>query len=119
FLAEPVVTDDPDALAVPRLFVPGGGGSEATVPELLGPPGFMAELLMPPALPVSEGVPVTPGVPVPAEPGFGEAVALAGLDGAVVTPALPAPVEPPLGEPADVPPVPPPALPPPAPLPPV
>ena len=123
FLAEPVVTDDPDVLAVPRLLVP-GGGSEVTVPELLGPPGLMAELLMPPVLAVS-GAPVTPAVPVPAEPEFGEPVALAGLEGAVVTPAVPAPVEPLLGEPtalpapADAPPVPPPALPPPAPPPPV
>src|SRR2546423_15622266 len=96
FLAEPVVPDDPDALAVPRLFVP-GGGSEATVPELSGVPGLLAELLMPPVL--------------------------AGLEGAVVTPDVPAPVEP-LGEPTalpapDVPALPPPALPPPAPPPPV
>ncbi|MFL6814354.1 MAG: hypothetical protein ACJ8EK_09965, partial [Bradyrhizobium sp.] len=109
------MTDDPDVLAVPRLFVP-GGGSEVTLPELLGPPGLMAELLIPPVLAASEGTPVTPALLVPAEPGFGEPVALAGLEGEVVTPARPAAVEPPVYEPtapADVPPVPPPALPPP------
>ena len=46
--AEPVVID-PDELAVPALFVP-GGGSETTLPELPAPLGSLPELFRPPAL---------------------------------------------------------------------
>jgi hypothetical protein len=80
-LAEPVVADDPlpaddpDELAVPALLVPGGGG-EATFAELPAPLGSLPELLRPPTLAGPDGTPLTPAVPAPAEPAFGEPTAL-------------------------------------------
>jgi len=79
-LAEPVVVDDPDAagdpdeLAVPALLVPGGG--EAIFAELPAPLGSLPELLRPPTLAGPDGTPLTPAVPAPGEPAFGEPTAL-------------------------------------------
>jgi hypothetical protein len=70
-----VVIDDPDVLAVPRLLVP-GGGSETTFPELPAPLGSLMELFKPPALAGPDGTPLTPAVPAPTEPAFGEPTAL-------------------------------------------
>jgi hypothetical protein len=100
-LAEPVVVDDPVVegepveLAVPALLVPGGGG-EATLAELPAPLGSLPELLRPPALAGPDGAPLTPAVPAPAEPAFGEPAALAlPADGPLAAPpALPPPPPP-------------------------
>jgi len=73
--AEPVVIDDPDELAVPRLLVP-GGVCETTFPGLPAPLGSLTELFRPPALAGPDGTPLTPAVPAPAEPAFGEPAAL-------------------------------------------
>jgi hypothetical protein len=59
--ADPVVTDDPDELAVPALLVPGDGG-EASFDELPAPLGSLPELLRPPALAGPDGTPLTPAV---------------------------------------------------------
>src|SRR5437899_667063 len=97
-LAEPVVMDDgnPDELAVPALLVPGGGG-EATFAELPAPLGSLPELLRPPTLAGPDGTPLTPAVPAPAEPAFGEPTALpVPADGPLAAPpALPPPPAPP------------------------
>src|ERR1700681_4331531 len=71
---DPVVADDPEGLAVPALLVPGGG--EATLAELPAPLGSLPELLRPPALAGPDGTPLTPAVPAPGEPAFGEPTAL-------------------------------------------
>jgi hypothetical protein len=99
--AEPVVVDDlvardPDELAVPALLVPGGGG-EATFAELPAPLGSLPELLRPPTLAGPDGTPLTPAVPAPAEPAFGEPTALpVPADGPLAAPpALPPPPAPP------------------------
>jgi len=93
-LAEPVVADDPDELAVPALLVPGGGA--AIFAALPAPLGSLPELLRPPALAGPDGTPLTPAVPAPGEPAFGEPT------------ALPVPVEGPLAAlPAPLPPAPP------------
>ncbi len=73
-LAEPVVAGDPDELAVPALLVPGGG--EAILAELPAPLGSLPELLRPPTLAGPDGTPLTPAVPAPGEPAFGEPAAL-------------------------------------------
>jgi hypothetical protein len=74
-LAEPVVADDPDELAVPALLVPGGGG-ETFFAELPAPLGSLPELLRPPTLAGPDGTPLMPAVPAPGEPAFGEPTAL-------------------------------------------
>jgi hypothetical protein len=88
-LADPVVTDDPDELAVPALLVPGGG--EASFAELPAPLGSLPELLRPPAPAGPDGTPLTPAVPAPADPALGEPAALPlPLDGPLAAPpALP------------------------------
>src|SRR5256885_16908794 len=89
---DPLVPDDPDELAVPALLVPGGGG-EATFAELPAPLGSLPELLRPPTLAGPDGTPLTPAVPAPAEPAFGEPTALpVPADGPLAAPpALPPP----------------------------
>jgi hypothetical protein len=72
---DPVVAGDPDELAVPALLVPGAGG-EAAFAELPAPLGSLPELLRPPALAGPDGTPLTPAVPAPGEPAFGEPTAL-------------------------------------------
>lgn len=94
--AEPVVIDDPDELAVPRLFVP--GGTETTFPALPAPLGSLPELFRPPALAGPDGTPLTPAVPAPAEPAFGDPT------------ALPVPADGPLAAPPELPPLAPPPL---------
>jgi hypothetical protein len=88
-LADPVVADDPDELAVPALLVPGGG--EASFAELPAPLGSLPELLRPPAPAGPDGTPLTPAVPAPADPALGEPAALPlPLDGPLAAPpALP------------------------------
>ena len=92
---DPVVADDPEELAVPALLVPGGGG-EASLAELPAPLGSLPELLRPPALAGPDGTPLTPAVPAPAEPAFGEPAALPEpADGPLAAPpALPPPAPP-------------------------
>jgi hypothetical protein len=83
--AEPVVTPGPpfgpgpDEFAVPTLLVP-SGGDELNLPELPAPLGSLPELLRPPALAGPDGTPLTPAVPAPAEPAFGEPAALPLVD---------------------------------------
>jgi hypothetical protein len=91
---DPVVADDADELAVPRLLVPGAGGV-ASFAELPAPLGSLPELLSPPAFAGPDGTPLTPAVPAPAEPALGEPA------------ALPVPVEGPLAAPPALPPAPP------------
>src|SRR5438128_4427705 len=73
--AEPVVTPvprlaaPPDDWAVPALLVPGGEGSTAAFPALRG---SFAPLVFAGA----DGDPLTPAGPAPAEPVFGEPMAL-------------------------------------------
>jgi hypothetical protein len=80
-LADPVVTpapvfaDEPDDCAVPALLVPGAGGA-ATFVELPAPLGSLPELFRPPAFAGPDGTPLTPAVPEPVEPAFGEPTAL-------------------------------------------
>jgi hypothetical protein len=80
--AEPVVVEDParpgdpDELAVPALLVPGAGGW-VSFTELPAPVGSLTELFKPPALAGPDGTPLTPAVPAPAEPAFGEPAGLA------------------------------------------
>lgn len=96
-LAEPVVEDDrvagddPDELAVPALLVPGG---KAVLAELPAPLGSLPELLRPPTLAGPDGTPLTPAVPAPGEPAFGEPTALPVLaEGPLAAPpALPPPL---------------------------
>jgi hypothetical protein len=96
---EPALPADPDEFAVPKLFVPGAAG---TLAELPAPLGSLPELLSPSALAGPLGTPLTPAVPAPAEPAFGDPT------------ALPMPAEGPLAAPpADPPPAEPPADPPP------
>ena len=94
---DPPVEEDPEELAVPALLVPGG---VATFAELPAPLGSLPELLRPPTLAGPDGTPLTPAVPAPAEPAFGEPA------------ALPLPAEGPLAAPPALPPLLPPALPP-------
>jgi hypothetical protein len=94
---DPLVPGDPEELAVPALLVPGGGG-EATFAELPAPLGSLPELFRPPTLAGPDGTPLTPAVPAPAEPAFGEPTALpVPPDGplAAPPPALPPPLAPP------------------------
>ena len=70
---EPALLADPDEFAVPKLFVPGAVGTFA---ELPAPLGSLPELLSPPALAGPLGTPLTPAVPAPAEPAFGDPTAL-------------------------------------------
>jgi hypothetical protein len=92
---DPVVADEPDALAVPALLEPGAGG-EPTFAELPAPLGSLPELLRPPTLAGPDGTPLTPAVPAPAEPAFGEPAALPEPADAplAATPALPPPAPP-------------------------
>jgi len=102
---EPALLADPDEFAVPKLFVPGAVGTFA---ELPAPLGSLPELLSPPALAGPLGTPLTPAVPPPAEPAFGDPTALpVPAEGPLAAP--PAEV-PPLAEPPADPPPPPPPL---------
>jgi hypothetical protein len=107
--AVPVEDDAPDEFAVPNAFVPGAVCSFVAFPA---PLGSFTELFNPPALAGPLGTPLTPAVPAPAEPAFGEPAA-------VPLPAvgpLAAPVAEPAEEPpADAPPPEPPPEPPPLP----
>ncbi|GAC1332254.1 MAG: hypothetical protein NVSMB20_03460 [Bradyrhizobium sp.] len=93
---DPVPVEEPDELAVPALLVPGAGG-EAIFAELPAPLGSVPELLRPPTLAGPDGTPLTPAVPAPAEPAFGEPAALPEpADGPLAAPpALPPPPAPP------------------------
>jgi hypothetical protein len=83
--AEPVVTPEPDDCAVPALLVPGGGG-ELSLAALPAPLGSL------PALAGPEGAPLTPAVPAPVEPAFGEPSALPVPPiGPLAAPPVPAP----------------------------
>jgi hypothetical protein len=75
FVAVPVPVVDPDELAVPALLVPGAGGA-ASLAELPAPLGSLPELFRPPAFAGPEGTPLTPALPAPGEPAFGEPTAL-------------------------------------------
>jgi hypothetical protein len=91
----PLVADDPDELAVPALLVPGEGG-DASFDELPAPLGSLPELLRPPALAGPDGTPLTPAVPAPAEPAFGEPAALPlPADGPLAAPPALPPLLPP------------------------
>src|SRR3979409_2621559 len=68
---DPVGTEEPDELAVPALLVPDAGG-EFIFAELPAPLGSLPELLRPPTLAGPEGTPLTPAVPAPPQPAFGE-----------------------------------------------
>jgi hypothetical protein len=102
------VEAEPDELAVPAELVPGAVGTFEAFPA---PLGSLSELFSPPALAGPLGTPLTPAVPAPAEPAFGDPAAL--FDPAVGP--LAAPVAPPAEAPPDDPP---PAPPPPPPEPP-
>jgi hypothetical protein len=91
----PVFADEPDDCAVPALLVPGAGGA-ATFAELPAPLGSLPELFRPPAFAGPDGTPLTPAVPEPVEPAFGEPT------------ALPVPAVGPLAAPPAAPPAPPP-----------
>jgi hypothetical protein len=87
-----LVETEPDAFAVPALLVPGG---ETVFEALPAPLGSLSELLRPPALPGPDGTPLTPDVPAPAEPAFGEPTALPlPAEGPLAAPAPPAPPAP-------------------------
>ena len=93
-----VPADEPDELAVPALLVPGAGGA-AIFAELPAPLGSLPELLRPPTLAGPDGTPLTPAVPAPAEPAFGEPAALPEpADGPLAAPPAlaPPPAPPPL-----------------------
>jgi hypothetical protein len=99
--------DDPVEFAVPNAFVPGAVGTFAEFPT---PLGSFTELFRPPALAGPLGTPLTPAVPAPAEPAFGEPAA-------EPVPAV-GPLAAPAAEPAEEPPAdPPPPEPPPEPPP--
>jgi hypothetical protein len=74
-LVEPVLElpAEPDEFAVPRPFVPGALG---VFVELPAPLGSLAELFSPPAFAGPLGTPLTPAVPAPVDPAFGEPTAL-------------------------------------------
>ena len=93
---DPVPAEEPDELAVPARLVPSAGG-EAIFAELPAPLGSLPELLRPPTLAGPDGTPLTPAVPAPAEPAFGEPAALPEpADGPLAAPpALPPPPAPP------------------------
>ena len=87
------VEADPDEFAVPALLVPRG---ETVLEALPTPLGSLSELLRPPALAGPDGTPLTPDVPAPAEPAFGEPTALpVPTEGPLAAPAPPAPPVPP------------------------
>jgi hypothetical protein len=65
----------PDDCAVPEVLVPGAGGV-ASLEALPTPDGSLPELFKPPTLAGPDGTPLTPAVPAPAEPAFGEPTAL-------------------------------------------
>jgi hypothetical protein len=90
---DPLLTDEPEELAVPALLVPGADGT-AILAELPAPLGSLPELLRPPILAGPDGTPLTAAVPAPAEPAFGEPT------------ALPLPADGPLAAPPVLPPVP-------------
>src|ERR1700737_1642918 len=95
-LAPPVrAPGDPAHFAVPEVLVPGAVGAFA---ELPAPLGSLPELLSPPALAGPLGTPLTPAVPAPVAPAFGDPT------------ALPVPAVGPLADPPPAPPPPPPPL---------
>jgi hypothetical protein len=70
-----VLTPEPEDCAVPALLVPGDGG-EASLAEFPAPLGSLPELFNPPTFAGPDGTPLTPAVPAPAEPAFGDPAAL-------------------------------------------
>jgi hypothetical protein len=91
----------PDAFAVPTVLFAGTSGALAALPA---PLGSFPELFNPPTLAGPFGTPLTPAVPAPAAPAFGEP---AGLVAPLVGP-LAAPVA--ADPPEELPPLPPPPL---------
>jgi ribonuclease E len=88
-----LVVAEPDEFAVPALLVPGG---ETVFEALPAPLGSLSELLRPPALAGPDGTPLTPAVPAPAEPAFGDPTALPlPAEGPLAAPAPLAPPAPP------------------------
>ncbi|WP_167558591.1 hypothetical protein [Bradyrhizobium canariense] len=69
------VAGEPDAFAVPALLVP-DAGCDTTFDGLPAPLGSLPELLRPPTFAGPDGTPLTPAVPAPAEPAFGEPAAV-------------------------------------------
>jgi hypothetical protein len=99
-----------DELALPTVLLTGVSGDLAALPT---PLGSFPELFSPPTLAGPFGTPLTPCVPAPAEPAFGDPTGLAApLVGPLAAPAAAPPADAP---PADAPPE---ALPPPPPPPP-
>jgi hypothetical protein len=89
-----LVEAEPDEFAVPALLVPGGITAFEALPA---PLGSLSELLRPPVLAGPDGTPLTPDVPAPAEPAFGEPAALPlPAEGPLAAPAPPAPPAPPV-----------------------
>jgi hypothetical protein len=86
---------DPDEFAVPNVLVPGAVGNFV---ELPAPLGSLPELLSPPALAGPDGTPLTPCVPAPADPAFGDptALLLPAIGPLAAPPAEAPPVDPPL-----------------------
>jgi hypothetical protein len=95
----------PDDCAVPAVLVPGAGWV-ASLEALPAPDGSLPELFNPPTLAGPDGTPLTPCVPAPAEPAFGEPTAL--LLPAEGPLAAPPALAPPALAPPPVPPPPPP-----------
>src|SRR6478609_6888755 len=100
----------PDDCAVPAVLVPGAGWV-TSLEALPAPDGSLPELFNPPTLAGPDGTPLTPCVPAPAEPAFGEPTGL--LLPAEGPLAAPPALAPPALAPPPVPPPPPPPPPPP------
>jgi hypothetical protein len=115
FVDELLVEARSDELGVPVALFAGASGNLA---ELPAPLGSFPELFSPPTLAGPFGTPLTPDVPAPAEPAFGEPAGLAVPEGPLAAPDLPADAAPADAPPADAPPDELPPLPPPPPPPP-
>jgi hypothetical protein len=104
---EPVDGPEPDELTVSRFFMPGEVGTFAALPA---PLGSLPELFRPPTLAGPLGTPLTPAVPAPAEPAFGEPAALPEpfVGPLAAPPAAAPPAVPPAEPPPELPPPPPP-----------
>ena len=109
FVGPASLEEEPDvdgllgALAVPTVLLVGTSGALAELPT---PLGSFPELLRPPTFAGPLGTPLTPWVPAPGEPAFGEPAGLAApLVGPLAAPAADAPpAEPPPDEPPPPPP---------------